>query len=146
MCFFVSLSHPFLGASPDGIVNDHGDRGLLEMKFIQQSETETLEEALINKRICIATNSNLEFNKNHQYFYQVQQQMFVTGKKWEDFVVKGSFCNCPLFIQRVFYNEEFWKPVLLKLEEVFKNCMIPEIAYPRIKYVNARLNLSDKLQ
>ena len=144
--FFVSLSHPFLGASPDGIVNDHGDSGLLEMKFIQQSETETLEEALIKKRICVATNGNLELNKNYQYFYQVQQQMFVTGKKWEDFVVKGSLCNCPLFIQRVFYDEEFWKPVLVKLEDFFNNCMIPEIAYPRIKYGNARLNLSDKLQ
>ena len=72
--------------------------------------------------------------------------MFVTGKKWEDFVVKGSLLNCPLFIQRVYYNEESWKPVLLKLEDFFNNCMIPKIAYPRIKCANARLNLSDKLQ
>ena len=89
MASFVSLSQPFLGASSDGIINDHADSGLLEMKFIQQSETETLEEALMKKRICVATKSNLELNKNHQYFYQFQQQMFVTGKKWEDFVVKG---------------------------------------------------------
>ena len=105
--FFVSLSHSFLGASPDGIVNDHGDSGLLEMKFIQQSETETLEEALIKKRICKAINSNLELNKNHQYFYQVQQQMFVTGKKWEDFVVKGSLCNCPLLSKESFIVKSF---------------------------------------
>ena len=53
-------------------------------------------------------------------------------------------CVIVLFLS--FQNEDFWKPILLKSENFFNNCMIPETEYPRIKYGNARLNLSDKLQ
>jgi len=87
--FFVCESHPFLGASPDGIVNDNGDTGLIEMKYIQQSDDETLNEALIRKRICInnAGNTQICMNTKHKYYYQVQHQMYVTSKQWTDFVV-----------------------------------------------------------
>ena len=38
---------------------------------------------------------------------EVQHQMFVLGKTWTDFVVKGSLDNS-LFIERVEFNSVFW--------------------------------------
>ena len=72
--FFVSKAHPFLGASPDGIVSHNECSGLLEMKYIQTEESETLEEAIIRKRICVKNSGILEIHKKHQYYFQVQQQ------------------------------------------------------------------------
>ncbi|CAH3124855.1 unnamed protein product, partial [Porites lobata] len=73
--FFVSKSHGFLGASPDGLM------------------------ALVRKGIC---NKNGIINKSHQYYYQIQQQAFVAERTWCDSVVRGS--NNELFQQRVPFN------------------------------------------
>lgn len=136
--FFVSKMHPFLGASPDSIFSDNESSGLLEMKYIQMEESETLEEALIRKRICVKNSGILEINKKHQYYFQVQQQMFVANKEWNDFVVKGSRGRS-IFIKRVMFDSSFWKTVLHKLEFFFNTYMLPEIAYPKVKYGQERL-------
>ena len=60
------------------------------MKYIQMKGSETLEEALIRRRICVKISGILEIHKKHQYYFQVQQQMFVANEEWNDFVVKGS--------------------------------------------------------
>ncbi|PFX13342.1 hypothetical protein AWC38_SpisGene22578 [Stylophora pistillata] len=56
---FVSKSHPFLGASPDGLV---GDNGFIEVKKIHPQDSETLETALLRLNIVKATDS---INENH---------------------------------------------------------------------------------
>ncbi|CAH3029506.1 unnamed protein product, partial [Porites evermanni] len=53
----------------------------------------------LRKGIC---NKNGIINKSHQYYYQIQQQEFVTDRTWCDFVVRGS--NNELFQQRVPFN------------------------------------------
>lgn len=116
--FFVHPIHPFLGASPDGIVTaDTGESGLLEVKFIQTFESETVEQALVRKRICVLQNE-VHLNTKHQYFYQVQHQMYVTCKIWCDFVVKGS-SGGPLYIERIYFSQSFWNIVLGKLDIFF---------------------------
>ena len=81
-------------------------------------ESETLEEALIRKRICVKNNGILEIHKKHQYYFQVKQQMFVANKEWNHFVVRGSRARS-VFIQRVIFDSSFWKTVLHKLEFFF---------------------------
>ena len=61
-------------------------------------------------------------NTKHKYYYQVQHQMFVTGKTWTDFVVKGSLDNS-LYIERVEFNSVFWAEVLPKLKSFFNKYM-----------------------
>ena len=139
----VSTLHGFLAASPDGLVKDPSHEppeGMLEMKYIQMKEDETLTEALLRKRICVYDNEELTVNRCHQYFYQVQHQMYVAGRYWNDFVVKGSL-STELFIKRVQFDPTFWGPVLLKLNQFFEKHMLPELAYPRIKYGLPRLDM-----
>lgn len=79
------------GASPDGYV---GDDGLIEIKCPNSA---THIETLIKRAIP------------KQYIAQVQGQMWITGRKWCDFV---SFdprlpANAQLFIVRVERDDEF---------------------------------------
>ena len=81
--FFVSKTHGFLGASPDEIVTDTEDEDTsgLKGRYVQTLESETLSDALVRKRICILENNKIKLNNRHQYYYQIQQQMFVTREK-----------------------------------------------------------------
>ena len=99
------------------------------MKNIKLKENETLKMALVRKGIC---NKNGIINKSHQYYYQIQQQEFVTDRTWRDFVVRGS--NNELFQQRVPFNTVWWKEKLEHLENFFDQYILPELAYPRLKF------------
>ena len=139
--FFVHPTYGFLGASPDGLVTEHygntESTGLLEIKFIQTVDTETLTDALLKKRMCVSIDGYVRINTKHKYYYQVQHQMFVTGKTWTDFVVKGSL-GSSLYIERVEFNSDFWMEVLPKLNLFYYKYMLPETVYPSIKYGQTR--------
>ena len=111
------------------------------MKYVQIFESETLSDALVRKRICILENNKIKLNNRHQYYYQIQQQLFVTEKNWTDFVVKGSMSES-IYIERVMFDSNFWYfGVLPKLQSFFANHILPEIAYPSIKFGQPRLDL-----
>ena len=127
----ISKTEGWLGASPDGIVYDPSvddPNGLLEMKHIQMDDSESLEHALLRKRMCLKFDgTNIRINRNHQYFYQIQQAMYVTERRWNDFVVKGS-TGSELYIERVQYDAEWWDCVKKKIEKFYDNHICPEIA------------------
>ena len=142
----VSATHGFLGSSPDGLVHDpleSSSDGLVEAKYITVNSGETLRDALLRKGICkLVGGQKMTINRNHQYFYQVHQQMFCTKKCWTDFVVKG---GSEIYIERLYFDESFWNNVLPKLESFFNNIMLPELAYPRVKYGLCCLDLRHEL-
>ena len=142
--FFVSSTHGFLGASPDALVSDPSEtdsKGLLEVKYIQVHENESLNEALVRKRICVQGNcSAVNMNKKHQYYFQIQQQMFVTGRKWTDFVVQGSQSS-DLFCERISFTQTYLTTTLPRLEHFFDRFIAPELAYPRVKLGLAKLDM-----
>ena len=90
-------------------------------------------------------------NKKHKYYYQVQQQMFVTEKTWDDLVIKGvkelpdkSVVDTEgVFISTIHFNSEFWSSVRPKLEAFYNEHIVVELAYPRVKYGRSRLNMRD---
>ena len=100
--FFVSKSHPFLGASPDGLI---GRDGSIEVKKIHPRKGETLESALLRLHIIKRTDGCLSVNENHQYYYQMQQQLFCAERKWVDFVASDGYA---LFVKRVLLDHDFW--------------------------------------
>ena len=144
--FVVSATHGFLGSSPDGLVHDpleSSSDGLVEAKYITVNSGETLRDALLRKGICkLVGGQKMTINRNHQYFYQVHQQMFCTKKCWTDFVVKG---GSEIYTERLYFDESFWNNVLPKLERFFNNVMLPELAYPRVKHGLCCLDLKHEL-
>lgn len=66
--FIVHPTHPFIGISPDGLT---GDEGLIEIKCPgHRAHLETLDRRKVPS----------------QYRWQVQGQLWITGRAWLDFV------------------------------------------------------------
>ncbi|RUA05520.1 MAG: hypothetical protein DSY43_04465 [Gammaproteobacteria bacterium] len=133
----------FLGASPDGLVCDPSvpdSKGLLEMKYIETQQDESLEDALVRKHVCVRRDdSTHSINRKHKYFYQVQQGMYLTETKWTDFVVLGS--QSPgIFVERLCHDPLWWENIKIKLGAFYHNYILPEIAYPKIKYGQPRIH------
>ena len=70
---------------------------------------------------CHLVNGKPELKKDHPYYYQVQGQLGLTGLKWCDLVVffqKGSI------IQRIKFDELFWKSMIDKLTKFYQHVML----------------------
>lgn len=133
--FYIHPDYPYLGATPDGAVYDPSNLqqpfGFLEIKCPYSSRALTPVEACSTTGFCCsldATNGNLCLKENHNYYSQVQGQMAIGERPWCDFVI---YTNKGISVQRIAFNEEFWKNKLLpKLLSFFDNCVGPEIVSP----------------
>ncbi|KAL9977584.1 hypothetical protein ACROYT_G015004 [Oculina patagonica] len=132
--FFLSETHPFLGASPDGIT----ERGrLVEVKKVTSKEGESMEDTLCRLGIYKQMNNNIVLNKNHKYFYQIQQQLFCSNYKESHFIVSnGVWLNHEV----VEFDNTFWHSTLQKLEKFFLQNIFPEVVYPRVLHGQTRWN------
>ena len=109
----------YIGASPDGVVFDptaDTPYGLLEIKCpLSAFDTDlTPVEACESPSFCcVQRDGRPKLKETHAYYYQVQDQMGVTGLKWCDFLLwRGPRrVSC----ERIHFNERFW------LEEVLPN-------------------------
>lgn len=100
---FVTLGQD-TGTSPDRYV---GDDGLLEIKCPYITSNHIKNVARLNNQ--------LDFLKlNEQYYYQVQHQMYVTGRKWCDFIS---------FDPRLLESEENWRKCIFILRVNFDNAL-----------------------
>ena len=92
---FVDLEYEQLAASPDRLVTDSSvpePLGIVEVKCLYSCRDKSPREAVTARG---STNifpvkyigNNFILKENHSYFYQVQMQMGVTGRKWCDFVL-----------------------------------------------------------
>ena len=81
----------YLGASPDGVVKDCNNKPtrLVEVKCPYKARNKSVEELYTDPSFCICVDENRkpQLKTNHDYFFQVQGQMAVTGIHTCDFVV-----------------------------------------------------------
>lgn len=75
-------------------------------------------------------NGAAELKKTHGYYYQVQGQMGVTGKKWCNFVV---WTCVGLNVQQIQFDELFWINMCLKLDKFYVEAFIPELYSRRVQ-------------
>jgi len=90
---FVSMKDKWLAASPDGIVYDPRDSahilGVVEIKCPFSMRQKTLAEACQTATFCLEDNDNkYSLKHRHDYYYQIQCQMYCVDCDWSDFVVK----------------------------------------------------------
>ncbi|KAM4537015.1 uncharacterized protein PAE49_021422 [Odontesthes bonariensis] len=126
----INPAFPFLGASPDGLVSCAccGD-GLLEIKCPFSGKDVGLQAAAENRGFCLQlSNGAYNLQRDHGYYYQVQAQLFVTGKQHCDFVV---WCtkegNQELFIERIAADHQFFSSALAAATTFFKQGILPEL-------------------
>ncbi len=88
----ISVSNPWLAASPDGVVSDPSEttQGLVEVKTPFSMKENTLEEACKTSSFCLERkNDEYQLKTRHDYFYQVQCQLYCTNTDWCDFILKN---------------------------------------------------------
>ena len=136
--FLISRTHPFLGASPDGLVYDPSNRrhpfGFLEVKCPFSHRNVTPEEACLDRQFFCTMQENADrtqqmvLKRDHLYFAQIQGQMAVGERPWCDFVI---YTTQGLTVERVLFDSDYWENTLLpKLVSFYDNCVAPEIVSP----------------
>uniref|UniRef100_A0A1X7TX40 Uncharacterized protein n=1 Tax=Amphimedon queenslandica TaxID=400682 RepID=A0A1X7TX40_AMPQE len=101
----------FIASSPDGVVlNPEGmsvNDGCRNLKSF----------------FCHLNGSNIvTLKRNHQYYYQIEGAMAITGAKWCNFVVwTPKKCT----IQRITFNPYFWESTYSQLKDTYFCHILP---------------------
>ena len=123
---FVDAQMPYIGASPDRLVSCSccGD-GVLEVKCpssCRDGERTVQEMPYLPLKAGHITRVNLD--KKHQYYYQVQAQMAVTGRLWTDFFV---YSDNSYHWERIKFDDGFWAVIKEKMSFFWLNHVHPAI-------------------
>lgn len=130
---FIDREHPFLAASPDGLL---GNDGIVGIKCPSAAADMTPDEAIKQKKGVFSNfwkegliSGRVEINENHGYYYQIQGQLHITRREYCNFVVwtpKG------IKIEKIKRNDSFWSVKMIhKLEQFYLDCILPELVDPR---------------
>lgn len=132
---FVIHEHKgWLGCSPDDWVVDpdsEDPNGVAEYKCPYSAREMTPREACSSLKgfFCKLEDGKVALKRNHNYYYQVQGTMGITGIDWCDFTVwtpKG------LSTERIASDKQFWESMTQKLEIFFDTALLPELAAPQL--------------
>ncbi|XP_028297385.1 uncharacterized protein LOC114459273 [Gouania willdenowi] len=127
--FFVNPAFPQVGASPDAIVTcTCCGKGCVEVKCPEKYKDCTILQACSSedRNFCLyVVNGQVHLKKNHQYYTQVQTQLFVTESSYCDFVV---WTLMDTVILRIAPDTAFWKARLQKAQDYFVKVALPELA------------------
>ena len=131
---YINPKWPFIGASPDGIVKcDCCAEGVVEIKCPYKHRESTIEYAAVNdKQFCLTTQGDLlHFSQSHEYYYQMQTQIFVCDVEYRDFCVftfnETDNGELTFHIERIPRDEAFWEECVLKSEDFFVTCLLPKV-------------------
>ncbi|KAK3086709.1 hypothetical protein FSP39_022335 [Pinctada imbricata] len=129
---FVDKKHPFMGASPDGIVTcTCCGKGLLEIKCSYMHQNVTPHEACLDDHyhIYCDENNQVKLKESSSWYLQIQGQMGVCELKWCDFVF---FTRKGISVDRIHYDHDIFSGIVLKCDKFFnkygvdaliQNCM-----------------------
>lgn len=127
--FFVNPAFPQVGASPDAIVTcTCCGKGCVEVKCPAKYKDCTILQACSSddRNFCLhVVDGQVHLKKDHQYYTQVQTQLFVTESSYCDFVVwtlKDTVILC------IAPDNAFWNARLKKAQDFFVKVALPELA------------------
>ncbi|KAK5640569.1 hypothetical protein RI129_011380 [Pyrocoelia pectoralis] len=121
---FIDKENCFLGASPDGIIDPHH---IVEIKCPWSIRDLSPQQAVNEKKIKylkIDQNGDVRLKENHNYYFQVQGQLAITGANYCYFVV---WTPSGLIVDKIEKNISFWENNVPKLKDFYLNVMAREI-------------------
>lgn len=125
---FVDKDVPYLGASPDGLVEcSCCGRGVMEIKcpWCAKDAASLDDVAEHRKNFPLQKHSTgLKLSEEHPYYMQCQLQMYVTKRPYCDFIV---WHKAGLYIERLLPDSTKLQSALHKAEKFFKLCILPEL-------------------
>ncbi len=66
----------------------------------------------------------------HDYYFQIQCQLYCEGKEWCDYVVRT---EKDISIQRITRDNKWWEEQLPRIKNFYFNALLPELACPRYR-------------
>lgn len=128
---FIDKMHYVLGATPDGLIGN--DTDMVELKCPFSAADLTPEDGIRQRKITFwkinKSKDIFEINTKHKYYFQLQGQMHVTGRK---FGIIAYWTKMGIKYEQIDRDDDFWKPKMFpKLEKKFFNCLLPELVDPR---------------
>ena len=115
----VSMDQPYLACSPDGLI---GEDSILEVKCPSASKNKIIDSVTV-PYLKTGENGQLYLQGNHDYMFQIQGCMHITGRSNCKFVV---FTLTDLVILDIPYDAVFVRSMLSKLADFFDNHFKPE--------------------
>ena len=121
----ISKEHPFIAASPDGIIscscpiespncNAKGRTGCLEVKNPFTSDKIAVWATKPSTCLLVKQDGTAKLDKRHQYYAQVQFQMFATNTDYADFVVRTTAKSSNIHIERINKDTEYVENMITK--------------------------------
>ncbi len=128
---FISEENGVLGASPDGLIGQHG---ILEVKC-PNCKPEDIPNRNDKFLIKIPGTNKLQINVKHRYYHQVVMQIHVCQKLFCDFLVyfESADGNQHYFLQRIKQDAQtlkLWNEMKSKLIKFYTEDMSVEIVDP----------------
>ena len=140
--FFVSTEYPFLGASPDALVQCMCcGEGAVEIKCPLCAGEKSLREAVDGARnFCLEElpGGKLQLRRDHGYYFQCQMQIYVTRRLFCDFVV---WTPREIHIERITLDEQLIETAIPTAKKFWRLCVLPELLgkwYTRQKCPNVQ--------
>ena len=140
----ISSETPWLAASPDSMVRDPVSVpavGLAEIKnpFSARNKT-VLEFAMGSKASCIEVkDGKCQLKHGHDYYHQVQCQLYCTDMEWCDFIVRT---EKDIHIERIVRDKKWWDLQMEKCSKFYFSALLPELSCPRYRKGGIREPLS----
>ncbi|CAG2252563.1 unnamed protein product [Mytilus edulis] len=129
----IDKNHKFLACSPDGLVNENGEMGVIEIKNILQKKNMSFIQATKKvSNFCLQyTDEKVQLKKKHNYYFQCQGLLNISGLPWLDFIARST-SPYQIHIERIYRDEVLWNDTMLpKLEAFYFLALLPELAAPR---------------
>ena len=129
---FINKEFPYIHATPDFLVScDCCGMGCGEVKCPISITNADFGEYSKKASSCLeSVNQRLQLKRTHNYFYQVQQQLFtLPERRYSDFVVYSidSEGNSHIVCDRIYPDPLHSKTVMQKLVMFWKICILPEV-------------------
>ena len=102
--------------------NPYNARDLTLQEACDKTKMFSLESGEENRQVTF------KLKRRHDYYYQIQCQMYCCNVEWCDFVVRT---NKDLLVECIFRDPYWWKQQLPRLKDFYFDALLPELACPR---------------
>jgi hypothetical protein len=105
---FVDVAHPYLGASPDGVVV--GENAIVEVKCPFNGRQQAIAPGKNFLFLEKKEDGQIGLKTNHSYYHQVIGQMGISGTEFCYFI---TFTFCNIHIQKIPFDKDFYESKML---------------------------------
>jgi hypothetical protein len=110
---FVSVTHPYLGATPDAIIDSEH---IVEVKCPYSGRHSMISPGKFFPYLSYNSEHTITLKTTHNYYNQVQGQLLVTKRKFCYFVV---YTFSDLFVEKIAIDEDYCQYSLVPKLELF---------------------------